>query len=173
MIEYSLIVAVNQKDNYLGIGNEGKIPWYIPEDLAFFKKMTLGSTVVMGRKTYESIGKKLPDRRNVILSKTTKGEDFYDNLDKVIFNTEKVFFIGGRKIYEDYLPFCKYIFITYVYGEYECDTFFPPIPEYFIKIFSSPVKYSKKDNINYVFTTWINKNPLEFKQDNLEKKQYD
>lgn len=129
----SLIVAIS-KNGVIGKGNE--IPWYLPDDLKHFSKTTRGHTVIMGRKTYESIikrlGKPLPDRKNIIL---TSQKDFkasgcivvnsISEAQKNIQDNEEVFIIGGAKVYEDFLPFAGKLYITDVDIECEGDVFFP------------------------------------------------
>lgn len=118
----SIIVAVS-KNRIIGKGNE--IPWYLPEDLRHFSKITKGHTVIMGRKTYESIvkrlGKNLPDRKSIII---TSNRDFQapecvvvNSVDQALENiskNEEVFIIGGSKVYEDFLPLTQKIYLTEV-----------------------------------------------------------
>ncbi len=125
----SIIVAMD--DNQL-IGNHGKLPWHLPEDLRYFKKMTLGKTVIMGRKTYESIGKPLPNRRNIIISHNAQFEakgcevksDIGSALECVKNNFE-VFIMGGALIYQQMLPLAEWLYITHVEGKYQGDAYFP------------------------------------------------
>jgi dihydrofolate reductase len=112
------------------IGSEGKIPWHLPEDLRFFKEKTLGHTIVMGRKTYESIGKPLPGRQNIILSRTmseTQGITLVRSTEELFFlpNSSGFFVIGGAEIYRLLLPYCEELFVTHVSGEVVGDTSFP------------------------------------------------
>jgi dihydrofolate reductase len=124
--------AVVAHDKNRLIGGNGKILWHLPEDLKNFKKLTLNSIVIMGRKTFESIGKPLPKRLNVVL---TKDKDFrpnncivYDDIRDVIrdFAEEyQVFVIGGGEIYKQFFPHIKRIYVSLVDGEYVGDTYFP------------------------------------------------
>ena len=124
--------AVVAHDKNRLIGGNGKILWHLPEDLKNFKKLTLNSVVIMGRKTFESIGKPLPKRLNVVL---TKDKDFrpnncivYDDIREVIrdFAEEyQVFVIGGGEIYKQFFPHIKRIYVSLVDGEYVGDTYFP------------------------------------------------
>ena len=124
--------AVVAHDKNRLIGGNGKILWHLPEDLKNFKKLTLNSIVIMGRKTFESIGKPLPKRLNVVL---TKDKDFrpnncivYDDIRDVIrdFAEEyQVFVIGGGEIYKQFFPYIKRIYVSLVDGEYVGDTYFP------------------------------------------------
>jgi len=130
----AIIVAV-AKDNVIGIGNA--IPWYCPEDLKYFKRTTLGSPVLMGRKTYESLTiKPLPGRKNIVVSRdknlSYQGCDMVTNIEEGIALadpdlTEKLFVIGGADIYQQCLPLAKELYLTEVDVQVEGDRFFPAI----------------------------------------------
>lgn len=126
------IVAV---DLNWGIGYKGQLLQWIPEDLKFFKEMTLGKVVIMGRETFESLpGKKpLKDRLNIVLSKKESFTDenlticrSLDELFSVIsrFSTEDVFVIGGETIYAQLLPFCSEVYVTKIQKMYVADKYF-------------------------------------------------
>lgn len=136
----------NSDTGKLGIGFNGNIPWKISEDLQYFKKLTKNNVVVMGMKTYNSIGNKpLPNRINLILTndKEIKSKDTnlkffksFNDLNNEInrYNSlgREIYIIGGNSLYEYYITRCTQIFLTQVYDKkYECDTFFPEIPNYF------------------------------------------
>lgn len=127
----TLIVAM---DPHNGIGIDGKLPWHIKEDLKLFKERTLNHKVVMGRKTYESIGKPLPDRENIVVTRNQLISDI-ENV-KVIRNLEtflsenegteeEIFIIGGAEIYQAALPYANRLAISHINKSYNCDTFFP------------------------------------------------
>ncbi|ART76761.1 dihydrofolate reductase [Sutcliffiella horikoshii] len=128
----SIIVATD-KNNLIGKDND--LPWRIPADLAYFKKVTLNSTIVMGRKTYESIGKPLPKRRNIILSR----QDFHadgcetlhsiEEVESLNVDGEELFIIGGAHIFMETLPIADFLYLTYIEEEFEGDTYFPEINE--------------------------------------------
>ena len=131
----SLIVAMDK--NGL-IGNKNTLPWHFKEDLRYFKETTSGHTVVMGRKTFESIrrslGGPLPNRRNIVFSRTIdRMEDAEVLRDPTAYfsevrdTDEEIFVIGGATIYALALPYAKRLYITHVDGEYEGDTHFPDI----------------------------------------------
>lgn len=128
----SLIVALD--NNHL-IGNSKGLPWYIPEDLKYFRDVTRGKTVIMGRKTHESIGRLLPNRTNVIVTRQTleiKGAIIINDLEsylKTVTSDEEVFIIGGAEIYRLALPYVKRLYITHIDAEFTGDTYFPS--EYF------------------------------------------
>ncbi|HXF99279.1 MAG TPA: dihydrofolate reductase [Bacteroidota bacterium] len=112
------------------IGKAGKLPWHISDDLKRFKRLTMGNTVLMGRKTFESLGKPLPGRRNVVVtSRTIPGIETYKSLDAALAalaDQERVFVIGGAQIYAQVLERADELYLTFVDGEYEGDVFFPP-----------------------------------------------
>jgi dihydrofolate reductase len=112
------------------IGNAGTIPWHLPEDFKFFKATTMGHAILMGRKTYESIGKPLPGRENIVLSRTmpeTQGITLIRSLDelKVPNDGRDLFVIGGEEIYRLFLPKVQELYVTKVPRVIEGDTRFP------------------------------------------------
>lgn len=147
----SLIASLDEEN---GIGFGGKIPWYIPEDLKWFKEKTLGHVVIMGSKTFESIleklGKPLPGRTNIVV---TRQKDFkYEGVltaesieDGLKLAKEKeengeIFFIGGGQIYNQTVDLADRLYLTKVSGKYGADTFFPDYSKF------SKVVFSKKSN---------------------------
>jgi dihydrofolate reductase len=122
----------------LVIGSDNDLPWYFPEDLKRFKEITLGKTVVMGRKTYESIvsrlGKPLPGRKNVIISrqadfKAPEGVLVFGSLEQAFeaLKNEDVYVIGGEQIFKLALPYAEKLYMTHVHGEYRGDAHFVQI----------------------------------------------
>jgi dihydrofolate reductase len=125
-------IAAMSLNRVIGAGN--KIPWHLPEDFKWFKKMTTGQVIVMGRKTYESIGKPLPNRTTIVLSrsplnisgvKAIADLKQLDSLEPELANRE-IFICGGAKVYEQALPFCSDLYLTLVKRHVDGDTFFPP-----------------------------------------------
>lgn len=115
------------------IGADGSLIWHIPEDLKRFKKLTLGNPIIMGRKTFESIGKALPGRTNIIL---TRDKNFkadgclvYNKMSDVleIFEKNNIFVIGGGEIYKQFLDKADRIELTLIHRNFEGDTYFPEI----------------------------------------------
>ncbi len=119
------------------IGSCGAIPWCIPEDLARFKALTTGNAVIMGRKTFESIGKPLPERKSIVISSAWR----YDNPAVVVvpslaealkeaqgYCVDDAFVCGGGRVYSDALPFVQKIYATEIDAEFDGDTFFPQLP---------------------------------------------
>lgn len=118
------------------IGNNNQLPWHLPADFAHFKSTTMGKPIVMGRKTYESIGKPLPGRVNIVLSRNPETQfegvvcvtDFKDAL-AVVPDTQEIMVIGGSTIYEMLLPQANRLYLTYVEAEFEGDAWFPAFDE--------------------------------------------
>jgi len=124
----NLIVAV---DNNLLIGSSKSMPWHIPEDLRHFRDITRGHTVIMGRKTFESIGRPLPQRNNVVLTRKPSQIDGVLVINdlaqylKTIKNDEQVFIIGGADIYGLAYPFVERLYVTHIAHEFKGDVYFP------------------------------------------------
>ena len=113
------------------IGNGNKIPWHIPEDFKWFKQMTTGQVVVMGRKTFESIGKPLPNRTTVIISRSqfsypgVRTIAGLNELEALNFSDQQIYICGGAQIYEQTLARCSDLYLTLVKRDVEGDAFFP------------------------------------------------
>ncbi|MEC0268866.1 dihydrofolate reductase [Paenibacillus anseongense] len=130
-MEIYLIAAM---DKNRVIGKDNDIPWRIPNDWRYVNKITKGHTIVLGRRNFESIGKVLPDRRNIILSRDTElnieGCEMAHSIQKVFDlcqNEEKIFIFGGEQIYKLFMPYVKKMYVTKIHYEFEGDTFFPEI----------------------------------------------
>jgi len=134
----SLIAAMSENRV---IGRENTIPWSIPSDLKRFSEITMGHPVIFGRKTFESIGRPLPGRKNIILSGqrdyrvegATVAHSIADALN-LCGSEEEVFICGGGPLYEDAISRADRIYLTVVHGIYEGDAFFPEIPAEFVEI---------------------------------------
>ena len=131
----SAIVAV---DNNWGIGFNGDLLEHIPEDLKYFKQLTTGNTVVMGRKTWDSLpNKPLPNRTNIVITNNTNMEgqaEFMDLADAILYfiynKNDNIFIIGGGKIYEELLPMCNRVYVTKIFKDHDqVDTYFPNLDE--------------------------------------------
>lgn len=147
----SIIAAVSSNGV---IGKEGKLPWYIPEDLKHFKKLTSGNVVIMGRKTYESIGKPLPNRVNIVITrdknKIINGCITVNSIEEAIRkagNDKQIFIIGGGEIYKKSLNFANKIYLTKVHQNIEGDTYFPTLNENWKEI-------RREDKKGYSFITY-------------------
>lgn len=150
----NLIVATSLNGT---IGKNNKIPWDIPDDLRYFKKKTLGSSIIMGRKTFESIGKPLPKRENIVITSNEnyrkKGVIVVDSLEKAIkkanhFN--EIFIIGGQKVYEEALNLkvVEKIYQTKIHKEIPGDRFFYPPKEF--KLTYSVYKTDENYDFSYL-----------------------
>lgn len=117
------------------IGYQGGIPWNIPEDLAFFKKTTLGHTLLMGRKTFESIGFPLPGRKTIVLSRQSlsiPNVTVLHSLSDIKTLSDPIIWVcGGSEIYSRLLPYCQTLFLTTVHQTPPGDSFFPPFEDAF------------------------------------------
>ena len=115
------------------IGKDNTLLWRLPEDLKFFKRTTLGCPVIMGRKTWDSIGRPLPGRRNIVITRNptwrAEGAEVFHDLDSALATTAnepRVFVIGGGELYAQALPLADELVLTEVDADFEGDTFFPP-----------------------------------------------
>ncbi|HWV99457.1 MAG TPA: dihydrofolate reductase [Candidatus Acidoferrum sp.] len=130
-------IAAMSLNRVIGAGN--KIPWYLPEDFKWFKKMTTGHVIVMGRKTFESIGKPLPNRTTIVLTRTLAGIPGVltvpaltqiDASHPAVAGRE-IFICGGAQVYQQALPLCSDLYLTLVKRVVEGDTFFPGFEDRF------------------------------------------
>ena len=166
-MKYNIIVAT---DNNNGIGMNNQMPWYIPEDLIHFKKITSNSIVIMGRNTYESIPiqwRPLNNRLNIVLSNNkqlhikcenliyTDEAGMWDAINSYSTIYSNTFFIGGQQVYEKFINITHGIYITRIYKEYKCDTFFINNAiintHNFLLIHKTHFKYSKEEDCHYLF----------------------
>jgi len=153
------MIAVIGTKNELGCKN--KLLWNLPEDLKHFKKITSGHTVIMGRKTFESIGFPLPNRKNIIITRDKKYNTpnceivhNIENLAKKYQNSgEEVFIIGGGKIYQEFLKHSDKLYLTLVDDSPTADTFFPEHKEFQNKISESEIK--EENGFKYKFVELI------------------
>ena len=137
------------------IGKENSLPWNIPEDLKRFKQMTSGHTILMGRKTFDSIGRPLPNRQNIVMTKDENFEqegikvinDFDEALELIKESNEDIFVIGGSKIYELFEPVANTLAITRILKDFEGDAFFPDINWELWQIEKEENFFDEKSNI--------------------------
>ena len=134
------------------IGLNGSMPWHLPADFAYFKKSTMGCPIIMGRKTFDSIGKPLPGRQNIVLTHSSDlviaGCDVVTSLEEALALVDKeqeVFIIGGQQLYEQALPIANRLYLTHIQATLEGDTRFPDYSNYSWKqirheVFSSDEK---------------------------------
>ncbi len=139
------------------LGKDNQLLWHIPEDLKRFKKLTAGHPVIMGRKTFESLGRPLPHRVNIVISRDrnyqAQGIQVVDSLEKAINlaqskKNEEVFIIGGGQIYNQAIGLANKLYLTVVEGNFEADTFFPDYSDFKKVVFKQCGEYS---NYKYTF----------------------
>ncbi len=127
----SIIAAVAENDV---IGKKGGMAWHLPDDLRYFKKKTMGKTVIMGAKTYKSLGKPLPGRKNIVLSRdrnfSAEGVQVIHSIDEVLDIEEEIMVIGGGEVYRLFEDMAKTLYLTRVHAEPEGDAFFEPCAEW-------------------------------------------
>lgn len=158
----SIIVAAA---NYNVIGKNNKLIWHLPADLKHFKDITMGKSIIMGRKTYESIGKPLPGRKNIVLTNdpSYKAEgcvaiNSFEQLSTAIDSNEEAFIIGGENIYRQFIGVANKIYLTRVYDNFEGDTFFPDIDEEIWQtVEKTDYKADEKNKHDFAFITLVRK----------------
>jgi len=165
----SLIVA-HSSNRVIGI--DGQLPWHIPDDLKYFKAITMGKPIIMGRKTFDSIGKPLPGRLNIIITKNTdltiEECVVVNNLEAAIteaknyFKTqdtdqEEIFIIGGAQIFKQSMEFVNKIYITEVHAEYAGDVFFDELSDNDWIEVGRDLHDSQNDKIPFSFVTYNKK----------------
>ena len=137
-MKISIIVAIAGEKRV--IGRKGGLPWHLPEELKWFKTITMGHPIIMGRKTYESIGRILPGRTNIIIAHdpnySVEGGLVVDSLEEALryaqgkLDGDEIFIIGGGQIYEEAINLADKLYLTYIDKEVEGDTFFPDYSEF-------------------------------------------
>jgi len=167
----SLIVAAGTNN---AIGKNNQLLWHLPQDLKFFKNTTWAMPVIMGRKTFESVGKKpLPGRLNIILSRQQSQEPetdllrFAKNNEEALliaknFGTKEVFVAGGAQIYQQFFDKADKIYMTRVHAHFEADTFFSDInPEYWQLIQSNDFNADDKHAYSFSIQSWQRISPTD------------
>ncbi|MCR5537102.1 MAG: dihydrofolate reductase [Succinivibrio sp.] len=157
--ELQLVAALS--DNRV-IGRDGQIPWHLREDLQHFKALTLNHPVLMGRRTFESIGRVLPRRRNILLSSSFSAElaglEIVKSLAEARALTASeplpLMIIGGARLYEETLPLCSTLHLTRVHLEVAGDTYFPEFDAAAFKLCASEEFFSEQAQCRYTFETW-------------------
>lgn len=129
----TLSIIVAMAENRI-IGKDNRLPWHLPEDLKHFKEITMGKPVIMGRKTYESIGRPLPGRENIVLTRNksyqAKGAKVISSLQEAIKacpSAEEIFIIGGAELYKETLSKADRLYLTVIHKDFEGDAYFPKV----------------------------------------------
>ncbi len=158
MNKLSIIVAISENN---AIGKNNQLLWHLPADLKHFKEITSGHTIIMGRKTYDSIGRPLPNRRNIVITRQSdlkiENVEVVSSLKEAITlcaNEKEIFIIGGAEIYESSVELANRIYLTTVHQEYEADAFFPNIvAEQWSEINREYHSADEKNSVAYTFST--------------------
>lgn len=155
-LKITLIVAAAENN---AIGKDNQMPWHLPNDFKYFKKNTLDHSIVMGRKTFDSIGKPLPERRNIVLTRdlrytSDQDIDIANSLQEILTycrDEREVFIIGGANVYQQFLPLAQKVLLTRVHTRIDGDAFFPELPAGDWKLISQD-KHSKDDKHAFDYT---------------------
>jgi dihydrofolate reductase len=158
MNQISLVVAVSENN---AIGKDNQLLWHLPADLKHFKNITTGHVIIMGRKTFDSIGKPLPNRRNIVITRQQElqleGAEVVNSLEDAIQlaeNEKEIFVIGGAQIYEQAMAICHRIYLTRVHQYFDGDAFFPAIDEQIWKeVAKEDHLPDEKNKFAYTFAT--------------------
>lgn len=159
-LQLSIIVATGLNNE---IGKDNQLLWHIPADLKYFKETTLAHTIIMGRKTFDSVGRPLPKRRNIVISRDTNlvlaGAEVVNSLQQALElcsgSKEEIFIVGGAQIYKEALAFVKTLYITKIHGSFDADTFFPEItPQDWELVNSLHFEADENNKYPYTFLTY-------------------
>ncbi|HEY0846017.1 MAG TPA: dihydrofolate reductase [Noviherbaspirillum sp.] len=157
MTHLTIVVAIDKNG---GIGINNALPWHLPEDLAHFKRMTTGHPIIMGRKTFDSIGRPLPNRRNIVITRNPgwrhEGVDVVSSIDEAIklVGDTPACIIGGAQIFAEVLPCTDRLIVTEIDHAFECDTFFPRIDPQQWQEVARESHHSESNGFDYAFVTY-------------------
>ena len=152
------IVVATDSNNGIGINNT--LPWHLPEDLAHFKRMTSGHPIIMGRKTFDSIGRPLPNRRNIVITRNAEwqhaGVEAVTSLDaaKALVGDNQAFIIGGAQIYTDTVGQVDRLIVTKIDKSFDCDAFFPAIDPKLWQETAREQHHSEANGYDYAYVTY-------------------
>jgi dihydrofolate reductase len=157
----TLIVAFDAKR---GIGVDNTLPWRLPEDLAHFKRVTSGHPIIMGRKTFDSIGRPLPNRRNIVVTRNAAWR--HEGVDAVASLADAValagagdaFIIGGAQVFAESMDIAERIIVTEIDHTFACDTFFPPLEPGAWRETARERHHSDANGFDYSFVTYTKAN---------------
>ena len=157
MRRLTLVVAM---DAQRGIGIDNKLHWHLPEDLAHFKRVTLGQPIVMGRKTFDSIGRALPGRRNIVVTRNAgwrhEGVETAHSLDAALalLGEDPASIIGGGQIFAASMDLAQRLIVTEIAHTFDCDAFFPPIDPAVWRETARETHRSDANGYDYAFVTY-------------------
>jgi dihydrofolate reductase len=153
----TIIVAI---DAARGIGVNNTLPWHLPEDLAHFKRLTSGHPIIMGRKTFDSIGRALPNRRNIVVTRNAAwrhdGVEAVDSLAAAValVGEAPAFIIGGAQIFADAMALADTLIVTEIAHTFACDTFFPALAPQDWAERARETHHSQANGYDYAFVTY-------------------
>lgn len=157
MSHLTIIVATDAQH---GIGINNTLPWRLPEDLAHFKRITSGHPIIMGRKTFDSIGRPLPNRRNIVITRNAAwvhdGVESVTSVDAALalIGDTPAYVIGGAQIYAEVLPITNRLIVTEITRNFHCDAFFPAIDPQQWKEVSREQHHSDEQQFDYAFVVY-------------------
>jgi dihydrofolate reductase len=155
--QLTLVVAVDANN---GIGVDNQLPWHLPEDLAHFKRVTLGKPIIMGRKTFESIGRPLPQRRNIVITRNQgwshEGVDTAASLEAAIalLDGAPASIIGGAQVFAEAMTVADCMIVTEIAHSFRCDTYFPRIDPAVWCETTREQHFSDRAGYGYAFVTY-------------------
>jgi len=160
----SLLVAASENNV---IGKDNQLPWHLPNDLKYFKNLTWGMPILMGRKTFESIGKPLSGRKSIVITRNTdwqhEGVDVVHSIEDAIlkaesFGVKEIFVIGGAEIFKTSLQKANRIYLTRIHHHFDGDVYFPEVSEQDWQLASSRfVEADEKNAFNHTYQVWERK----------------
>ena len=157
MSDLTIVVAI---DAARGIGVDNKLPWHLPEDLAHFKRLTSGHPIIMGRKTFDSIGRPLPNRRNIVITRNPdwrhEGVEAVGSLQAAValVGDAPAFIIGGAQIFNDAMALAERMVVTEIDHTFACDTFFAPLEPGAWTETARAAYHSDANGYDYAFVTY-------------------
>lgn len=151
------IIAAMSKNNV--IGRDNKLIWSLPDDLKRFKELTMGHYIIMGRKTYESIGKPLPGRKNIVISRNPnlkiKGVEIFSDILKAIeYTNNNCFILGGSEIYKQTIDLADFLYLTIINANLNGDSYFPQIDSSWILVYDLENNKDDKHMYSYNFKNY-------------------
>lgn len=158
----TLVVAVDANN---GIGLDNQLPWHLPEDLAHFKRVTLGKPIVMGRKTFDSIGRPLPKRRNIVVTRNPgwmhDGAERAASLDAALamLGGEPASVIGGAQVFAEAMAVADAMIVTHIDHVFACDTYFPAIDPALWTETARETHRAEAQGFDYAFVTYERRQP--------------
>ncbi|QJE02559.1 dihydrofolate reductase [Massilia forsythiae] len=153
----TLVVAM---DAQRGIGVDNRLPWHLPQDLAHFKRVTLGQPVIMGRKTFDSIGRALPGRRNIVVTRNPDwshaGVETAHSLQDAVrlLDGAPASIIGGAQVFAEAMDLAGRMIVTHIERTYRCDTFFPDIDPARWTATARELQHAPEDDLDFSFVTY-------------------